>query len=136
MTKREKTCHQRLQDRMSDIRTLWGLYRQSPEEYDKNLGHIEEYVADEIPYVPIGTFETQTEAFYRWRFYESNQSIEEFHWIVDAEFKVYRIEYWCANYYESERIILPGEDAALLCRIWIEYFGSDVSEALLPAGPE
>jgi hypothetical protein len=122
------TCAERineqLEDRLVDLRKLWGMYLEDCEKYDEDLGNMDEYGLC-FDYVAPETFNDQTEGYFRYqlstggpgdefRIYASQS--DEYSW------SVYRIEYWFLDWFDGAHRTLSGDNLDFIKDIFEVYF--------------
>ena len=108
----EKTCKDRVSkeyaERMKDLRKLFKTYQEGNEEkYADDLGTFFDYGLC-FDYVPQGTFNDQTEAFFRYQLSWGGPG-DEFRFFVNPDFSVHRIEYWFLDWYDGAHKVLKGK---------------------------
>ena len=115
-----------LNDRLTDIRKLWRLYR-NPEASDADLGSFSEYGLC-FDYVPKGTFKDQSRGYFRWQLSWGGPA-DEFRFYTDDCLDPVEIEYWFLDWFDGAEVILQGSDHDLLEEIFQDFKGIGVVEA-------
>ena len=116
----EKTCERRvsehLKGRIEDLKKLWAAYQDDPEKSLDDLGNMYEYGLC-FDYVAPGTFDDQTEGYFRYQLSWGGPS-DEFRFYVGPEFKCHRIEYWFLDWFDGASRAIEGENLALMVEIF------------------
>lgn len=116
-----QTCKDRVSkeyaERMKDLKKLFKAYQEGNEEkYTEDLGTFPEYGLC-FDYVPQGTFNDQTEAFFRYQLSYGGPQ-DEFRFFVNPDFSVHRIEYWFLDWGDGANKVLRGKDHEFLKEIF------------------
>lgn len=126
--KKEKlTCDQRidieLEKELENIRALWEAYCSGEEEVE-DLGNIYEYGLC-FDYVSSDTFDDQEEGYFRYQISWGGPS-DEFRFYTDAEFNVYKVEYWFMDWFDGASRRLYNEDKGLMVEVfeWFKEVGT------------
>ena len=118
-----QSCKERVQDelndRLTDIRKLWRLYRKNPDAYNPDLGSVYEYGLC-FDYVAKGTFQDQRRGYFRWQLSWGGPS-DEFRFYTDECLDPVEIEYWFLDWFDGAKIVLQERDYDLLEEIF-QYF--------------
>lgn len=89
-------------------------------EYHPDLGRFEEYGLG-FWYVPLGTYEDQSEGWFVWQLSTGGPG-DEFRFFVGFDGEPYRIEYWFLDWFDGAKRILGGDDLDLLMETWENEF--------------
>lgn len=116
----QPTCKERvsteLRNRIKDIRKLWKMNCENPEESDENLRNFNEYGLA-FDYVPPGTFNKQKRGYFRYQLSCGGPS-DEFRLFTNLDFSVYKIEYWFMDWFDGACRVLKGKNYDLLAEIF------------------
>jgi hypothetical protein len=117
-------------ERVKDLRKLFGAYRNGCEErYSDEIGVFGEYGLG-FDYVAPGTFNEQSEGFWRYQLSWGGPS-DEFRFYASGcgEHEPYRISYIFMDWFDGHERALVGRDCALLRDIWNHFRGTGVTTA-------
>lgn len=123
-----------LRGRVKDLRKLWRLYQEDPEQSDEDLGRFEEYGLS-FDYVAPGTWEKQKRGYFRYQISWGGPG-DEFRFFVNPDFSLYRVEYWFMDWFDGARRILKGRDYDLLAEIYECYRETGTVEQAYKEGVE
>ena len=115
-TDREKTCEERVGDRLGgrldDLRELLNAEDNETDE----LGSLCDYGLS-VDYVAPGTFNDQREGYVRYQLSWGGPS-DEFRFFVNPDGSVHRVEYWFLDWFDGAPITLIMDDEQLLLDIY------------------
>jgi hypothetical protein len=110
----EARIEQHLEGRLDDINRLWNAFIAG--KPDEELGSINEYALC-FDYVAPGTFDDQTEGYFRYQISWGGPG-DEFRFFVNPDFTVHRIEYWFLDWFDGAHRILKDEHWQVLRNLW------------------
>lgn len=131
-TEREKTCDERIQDRMEsrldDIRNLWNEPHSNEDgyEYEDGFTALNEYGLD-FSYNSDGE-----EHCFVWLL-STGGPHSEFRFFVNSDMSLYRIEFAFLDWWDGATRRLHGDERELMHDIWQEFFclGGDTESLLV-----
>jgi len=121
MTK-QLTCEERidaaLENEIEVLRDLWEFYCEGGQDdyHPEHESNMWEYGLS-FDYVPVGTWEDQTEGYFRYQLSWGGPS-DEFRFFVSMDRRPYRIQYHFMDWFDGAKRILHGTDEALLEEIF------------------
>ena len=124
-----KTCKERVdknyQSRMHEIRTLYALWLKDSEYYDYERGNLDSYYGLSFDYVSPGTYNDQSEGYFRYLLSWDGPS-DEFriyaYQIDSYKWSIYRIEYWFLDWFDGSHIELSGYDKEFTIELMTALF--------------
>ena len=124
----DKTCfdlvNENCNERLDDLRVLWDLYCNDPEDSDDDLGNMNEYGLS-FDYIAPETFNEQYEGYFRYQLSWGGPS-DEFRIfadkISDYNWSVYKIEYWYLDWFDGAKTVLTGKDYDFIKEIFNSFF--------------
>ena len=126
----ELSCADRIREhylsRIEDIRTLWQAHLAGEDEIE-DLGSIYDYGLS-FDYVAPGTFNDQSEGYWRWQLSWGGPSDEFRFYASSADDPCYKIEYWFLDWYDGAKRYPRGADEELLQEIWTWFSESGSAE--------
>ena len=108
-----------LRGRIADLRKLWKMNCEDPEQSDEELGNFSEYGLS-FAYVPPGTWEKQKRGYFRYQLAWGGPS-DEFRFFTNPDFSVYRAEYCFMDWFDGARRILKGRNYDLMTEIFEDF---------------
>ena len=115
---KDRSCEARVEKHMSgrvdDLRVLWAAFLQG--RTDKELGSLNEYALC-IDYVAPGTFNDQTEGYFRYQISYGGPR-DAFRFFVNPDFTVHRIEYWFLDWFDGAHRSVEDQPAQVLHNLW------------------
>jgi len=116
--RKETSCEaridQHLQGRIDDLKRLWNAFIAG--KPDEELGSINEYALC-FDYVAPGTFDDQTEGYFRYQISYGGPS-DEFRFFVNPDFTAHCIEYWFLDWFDGAHRVLKDEPARVVRNLW------------------
>jgi hypothetical protein len=117
----DKSCETRidaeLESTIDTIRKLWTAYCEGDEErHSDDLGTFHEYGLS-FDYVPLDTFNDQTEGYFRYQISWGGPS-DEFRFFTDAAGHLSRTEYWFLDWFDGASRELSGDNETLMREIF------------------
>jgi hypothetical protein len=120
---KQETCADKvtsnLAGRIEDLRKFWDIYN-DPDATESDQEEFLNYGLS-FDYVPYGTFEDQEGGYFRYQISWGGPG-EEFRFYADPQFHCYRIEYWFLDWGDGAHIVLEGNIASLLGKIWDFFY--------------
>ncbi len=115
---REETCEARidreLAGRVRDLGLLWDF--QCAGKDDPELGSLSDYGLC-FDFVPVGTFDDQAEAYFRYQISWGGPS-DEFRFFVNPDLTCHRVEYWFLDWFDGASRVCTGDAGTLMHTIW------------------
>lgn len=115
---REMECEDRidaaLEGRLDDIKRLMDAADEGRDDAD--LGSLSDYGLA-FDYVGAGTFDGQTEAYFRYQISWGGPS-DEFRFFVNPDLTCHRIEYWLLDWFDGASRRLAASEQDVLLSLW------------------